>query len=86
LARIAWLFSLLGLLGIVAAIALLRSAVWAAPAAVVVGVVNLIGAVVALVQNWDGAIIGLASAPPAPRWPSRVASRERCKWRRGAAP
>ena|SRR5689334_11736206 len=56
---LAWLFSLLGVLGIVAAIALLRSAAWATPAVVAVGVVNLIGAVAGLVQHWDGAIIGL---------------------------
>ncbi|WP_073946820.1 hypothetical protein [Streptomyces kebangsaanensis] len=55
----AWLISLLGIVGIVAAIALLRSAAWATPAVVTVGALNLIGAVVALVRSWDGAVIGL---------------------------
>ncbi|MGW3511703.1 hypothetical protein [Streptomyces sp. NPDC000994] len=55
----AWLISVLGVVGIVAAIALLRSAAWATPAVLTVGALNLIGAVVALVRSWDGAVIGL---------------------------
>ncbi|MFD8725631.1 hypothetical protein ACFV2H_48770 [Streptomyces sp. NPDC059629] len=56
---VAWLISLLGIVGIVAAIALLRSAAWATPVVITIGALNLIGAVVALVQSWDGAAIGL---------------------------
>ncbi|MFJ2305569.1 hypothetical protein [Streptomyces sp. NPDC087787] len=55
----AWLISLLGVVGVVTAIALLRSAAWAAPAVLTVGALNLVGAVVALVRSWDGALIGL---------------------------
>ncbi|MER7001993.1 DUF5336 domain-containing protein [Dactylosporangium sp. NPDC000555] len=58
-APLAWIISLLGVAGIVAAVALLRSAAWATPAVITVGAVNLIGAVVELVRNSDGAIIGL---------------------------
>jgi hypothetical protein len=56
---VAWLFSLLGVAGIVAAVGLFRSAAWATPAVITVGAINLIGAVVALIKNWDGAVIGL---------------------------
>ncbi|MGW5126530.1 hypothetical protein ACWEQ7_21245 [Streptomyces sp. NPDC004069] len=55
----AWLISVLGVVGVIAAIALLRSAAWATPAVLTVGALNLIGAVVALVRSWDGAVIGL---------------------------
>ena len=56
---LAVLFSVLGVVGIVAAIALLRSAAWATPVVVAVALVNLAGAVIALVANWNGAITGL---------------------------
>jgi hypothetical protein len=59
-AAVAWLISLLGVAGIVAAVGLFRSAAWATQATVAIGVLNLAGAVIALVKNWDGAIIGLA--------------------------
>lgn len=54
-----WLISLLGVVGIVSAIGLLRHAGWGRPAVLVVGAINLIGAVVALVGGMEGAIIGL---------------------------
>ncbi|MFG2042476.1 hypothetical protein [Dactylosporangium sp. NPDC048998] len=58
-APVAWLISLLGVAGIVAAIGLFRSAAWATPAVIAVGVLNLIGAIAALVNNSQGAVIGL---------------------------
>lgn len=54
-----WLISLLGVVGIVSAIGLLRHTGWGRPAVLVVGAINLIGAVVALVGGMEGAIIGL---------------------------
>ncbi|MEV0269741.1 hypothetical protein AB0H43_13255 [Hamadaea sp. NPDC050747] len=54
-----WLFSLLGVAGLVAAVALFRSATWAAPAVAAVGAANLIAAVVGLAKSWDGSVIGL---------------------------
>ena len=56
---LAWLISLLGILGITAAVGLIAGTSWGTPAAIAVGVVNLIGAVIALVASSDGAIIGL---------------------------
>jgi hypothetical protein len=56
---VAWLVTLLGVAGIVAAVALLRNARWAGWAVTAVGAVNLAGAVLALIQDQDGAIIGL---------------------------
>jgi len=56
---VAVLFSLLGVAGLVCAVALFRSARWAAPAVIAVGAVNLVGAVVGLAKGWDGAVIGL---------------------------
>ncbi|GAA2357151.1 hypothetical protein [Dactylosporangium salmoneum] len=58
-AVVAWLVSVLGLVGIVAAIGLLRSAPWATPAVITVGGLNLIGAIVAMANSSDGAVIGL---------------------------
>lgn len=55
----AWLVSLLGVLGIVAAIGLLRSAAWGVPVVIAVGALNLVGAIVALINNSSGAVIGL---------------------------
>ncbi len=49
-----------GLLGFAAAFGLVRGASWGRPAGLAVGVVNLVGAVVALVTGLDGGAIGLA--------------------------
>jgi hypothetical protein len=54
-----YLISLLGLLGLAAAVALLAKVSWGAPAVVAVGVVNLIGAVVAVATGMEGGLIGL---------------------------
>jgi len=59
LPALAWAISLLGVLGIVAAIGLLRRASWGRPAVLVIGAINLVGAVVALVVGSEGAVIGL---------------------------
>jgi hypothetical protein len=56
---LAWLITLLGVAGLVAAIALLRGAGWAAWAVTAIGVVNLIGAGIALARDMEGAYIGL---------------------------
>jgi hypothetical protein len=56
---LAWAITLLGVAGLVVAVALARRVSWAAPAAVAVGALNLAGAVAALVQKSDGAMIGL---------------------------
>lgn len=58
-AALAWLITLLGVAGLVAAIALLRGAGWAPWAVTAIGVVNLIGAAVALARDTEGAFIGL---------------------------
>jgi hypothetical protein len=52
--------SLLGVVGIVSAIGLLRRASWGRPAVLVIGVINLAGAIVALITGMEGAVIGLA--------------------------
>ena len=56
---VAWLVTIVGVAGLVAAVALLRNARWAGWAVTAVGVVNLAGAVLALVRDQDGAIVGL---------------------------
>ncbi len=56
---LAYLITLLGVLGIGAAAALLTRVSWGPLAVVAIGVVNLIGAVVALVAGSQGALIGL---------------------------
>jgi hypothetical protein len=58
-AALAWAVTGLGVLGIVAAIGLLRRASWGRPAVLAVGAVNAVGAVIALVTDVEGAIIGL---------------------------
>jgi hypothetical protein len=58
-APLAWLITLLGVAGLVAAIALLRGAGWAPWVVTAIGVVNLIGAGIALAQDRQGAFIGL---------------------------
>jgi hypothetical protein len=57
---LAWAITSLGVAGLVIAVALLRGASWAAPAAVAVGLANVAGAVAALIEQTDGAVIGLA--------------------------
>jgi hypothetical protein len=57
-AALAWLITLLGVAGLVAAVALLRRAAWATPAVIAVGLLNLAGGIVALVQGQEGAVIG----------------------------
>lgn len=56
---IAWLVTLLGVVGLVVAVGLIRRTVWGGPATLAVGVANLIGAVVAMVQGREGALVGL---------------------------
>ena len=56
---VGWLVTLLGVAGIVVAVALLRRAPWAPSAVTAIGIVNLAGAVLALVRNQDGAVVGL---------------------------
>ena len=51
--------AVVGLAGLIAGIALLRRVGWAVAAVVAVGVLNLIGAVVALIAGWEGAPVGL---------------------------
>jgi hypothetical protein len=59
-APLAWAVTLLGVAGLVVAVALARDVSWAGPAAIAVGLANVAGAVAALVQQSDGAVIGLA--------------------------
>jgi peptidoglycan/LPS O-acetylase OafA/YrhL len=56
---LAYLITLLGVLGIAAGVGLLANQSWGPTAAVAIGAVNLIGAIIALIQDRDGAIIGL---------------------------
>jgi hypothetical protein len=56
---LAYLATLLGVLGIAGAVALFANVSWAPAAVVAVGVLNLIGAVVALVRGGEGGVIGL---------------------------
>ena len=49
----------LGLAGFVAAYGLARNTSWGIPAALAVGAINVVGAIVALVSDEEGAIIGL---------------------------
>jgi hypothetical protein len=49
----------LGLLGFVAAFGLARGLAWGRPAALAIGVINLIAAAIALAVGSDGAVIGL---------------------------
>ena len=56
---VAWAATVVGVLGLVAAVGLLRRATWGRPAVLAVGAVNLVGAVVALANGWEGAAIGL---------------------------
>lgn len=56
---VAWAATVVGVLGLVAAAGLLRRASWGRPAVLAIGAVNLVGAVVALANEWEGAVIGL---------------------------
>jgi hypothetical protein len=49
----------LGLAGFVAAFGLARNTTWGSPAALAVGAANVVGAIIALVSDTEGAIIGL---------------------------
>jgi hypothetical protein len=50
---------LLGAAGFVAAFGLARNTTWGIPAAVAVAGVNVVGAIIALVSDTEGAIVGL---------------------------
>ena len=54
-----WAITVLGVVGIVAAVGLLRRAAWGRPALLTVGAVNLVGAVIAVATQMQGAFIGL---------------------------
>jgi uncharacterized membrane protein (UPF0136 family) len=49
----------LGVAGFVAAFGLARNATWGIPAALAVAGINVVGAIVALVSDSEGAIVGL---------------------------
>jgi hypothetical protein len=51
---------LLGIAGLIAAFGLARNTTWGVPAAVAVAGVNVVGAIIALVNDSEGAAIGLA--------------------------
>ena len=53
------MITLVGVAGLVAAAGLARRLPWGRPAVLAIGVLNVAGAVVALVNDWDGAAIGL---------------------------
>jgi hypothetical protein len=55
----AWAISALGVIGLVAVLGLLRQARWGPPAVVAIGVANLVGAVIALARDENGAVVGL---------------------------
>jgi hypothetical protein len=56
---IGWLVTLMGVAGILAAVALLRQVPWAPWAVTAIGVVNLLGGVLALALDRDGAVTGI---------------------------
>ena len=56
---LAALISVFGVIGLVTVVAMLRRTAWALPAAVAIGVVNTIAAVIALAKSTEGAGIGL---------------------------
>ena len=56
---LACLVTLLGVAGLVAAVALLRDASWGARAVIAIGGLNLAGAIAAMVNGNEGAMIGL---------------------------
>jgi hypothetical protein len=58
-AAIAWSATVLGLAGLVAGIFLLRGADWARPAVLAIGAVNILGGIVAIVQDYEGGAVGI---------------------------
>jgi len=58
-AGVAWTATVLGLAGLIAGIALLRRVSWSVPAVAAVGALNLLGAIAAMAEGWEGAPIGL---------------------------
>ena len=58
-AGIGWAATVVGLAGLVAGIALLRRVSLGVPAVAVVGAVNLVGAIAAMVEGWQGGPVGL---------------------------
>lgn len=58
-AAIAWGATALGLAGLVAGTFLLRGADWARPAVLAIGVINILGGVLAIVQDYEGAGVGI---------------------------
>ncbi len=50
---------MVGLGGLIAGVALLRRLSWSVPTVATVAVLNLVGAVAALLREWPGAPIGL---------------------------
>lgn len=59
---LAVLISVVGVLGLVAAYGLARRLPWGRPAVIGLGAANVAGAVLALVNDWDGAAVGLVVA------------------------
>ncbi|HST66127.1 MAG TPA: hypothetical protein VLM05_13140 [Mycobacteriales bacterium] len=51
--------AIVGIAGLVAAYGLARRLPWGRPAVLAIGVLNVAGAVLALADGWDGAVIGL---------------------------
>ena len=58
-AVLAWSITLLGMLGLAAAVALIRRSGGAEVAALAVGAVNVIAALIALAADLEGAVLGL---------------------------
>jgi hypothetical protein len=56
---VAWIVLLVGVAGFGAAFGLARRLPWGRPAVLAIGTLNLVGAVVALADSWDGAAVGL---------------------------
>jgi hypothetical protein len=56
---LAWAVTALGVAALGAAIALVRHVSWAPPAVIAVGALNAVGGVIALIEEWEGAAVGL---------------------------
>lgn len=56
---VAWGLSVFGVAGLVAGIAALRRASWGPIAVLAVGVINLVGSIVALITDEQGAVVGI---------------------------
>ncbi len=76
-AALAWAAMVVGLVGLVAGISLLRKASWARPAVIVLGAVNAAGGILALVEGYGGAVIGLVLGTAAVALAFLPASRQR---------